>query len=245
MARKPQKGRSSSAPSRKRSEYAKAAKQTDGSRFVIVTQNNVEPEFPLGGRVSSTANVPALSALLSSDMFKKLVDMYDEFRIRSLRVKIVPQANQVSSTMAGNVSLETAFDRNGRLAVPLQAQGPNGDFAYWMEGASPVATYSSYQARQLLAYTNVAQMRTLAPAGATENFYMPTSYCRFLADLPDTTESYEVYAGGYQVGLAPYGFRPILIVGATSSTPAATKVPIPVRLEWTFDISVRGLRKAQ
>lgn len=187
MARKLQKRRSSSAPPRKRSEYAKAAKQTDGSRFVIVTQNNVEPEFPLGGKVSSTANVPALSALLSSDMFKKLVDMYDEFRIRSLRVKIVPQANQVSSTMAGNVSLETAFDRNGRLAVPLQAQGPDGDFIYWMEGASPVATYSSYQSRQLLAYTNVAQMRTLAPAGATESFYMPTSFCRFLADLSDTT----------------------------------------------------------
>lgn len=162
MARKAsKKGRSSSVPSRKRSEYAKANRQTDGSRFVIVTQNTITPEFAAGATVATSGYVSAMTALMHSDMFVKLTKMYDEFRIRSLRVKIVPQASQIGAAYAGSMSLETAFDRNGRLAIPIGVNG--GNQLFWVEHPSPITTYSSYQSRQLVAYSNVSQMRTLAP----------------------------------------------------------------------------------
>ena len=244
MARKAAKKRSSSVPSRKRSEYAKANRQTDGSRFVIVTQDIIKPTFISGETVAVPESISAMFSLLGSDMFLKLMNMYDEFRIRSLRVKIIPQALSVANATAGNISLETAFDRNGKLAIPVYVL--NGDQKFWIERSSALDTYSSYQARQLLAYTNVSQMRTLAPSGATESFYLPTSYCSFLASLkneePDVVLK-QIYEGGYQIGLSPYGFRPVLLVGASSTSPVGANFQVPVRLEWSFDISVRGLRK--
>lgn len=246
MARKAsKKGRSSSVPSRKRSEYAKANRQTDGSRFVIVTQDTISPTFSDGAVVATPGYVSAMSSLLNSDMFVKLTKMYDEFRIRSLRVKIVPQATQVGAAYAGNIALETAFDRNGRLAMDVGVtDGAHPHF--WLEKPAPLSSYSSFQSRQLLAYTNVAQMRTLAPSGATESFYLPTSYCTFLMFVGQEgihPNLKDVHEKGYQIGLVPYGFRPVLCIGASSTTPVANGLAVPVRLEWSFDISVRGLRK--
>jgi len=56
------------------------------------------------------ARLPALAVLLQNPMFRQLMDMYDEFRIQSFRVKITPA---VTLSADKNLMLHSAFDRNG------------------------------------------------------------------------------------------------------------------------------------
>jgi len=62
------------------------------------------------------ARLPALAVLLQNPMFRQLMDMYDEFRIQSFRVKITPA---VTLSADKNLMLHSAFDRNGMFKMEL------------------------------------------------------------------------------------------------------------------------------
>lgn len=51
-------------------------------------------------------------AMLESQMGQQLTEMYDEFRIKSFKAKIM----LILGTSTGQFQLHTAFDRNGKLA---------------------------------------------------------------------------------------------------------------------------------
>lgn len=95
----------------KRSEYAKARKQMDGSRFVIMGNLQMEINVDSGQTVGPVKPVSALYNLMQSEMFKQVCDMYDEFRIKSMKVKIMPM--QTTNLPSGQLVVNTAWDRNG------------------------------------------------------------------------------------------------------------------------------------
>lgn len=110
-------------------QYRKAAKQLDGSRFVIMAQQG-GATAPMGLTIAGNQSMSpplhlnALTALIASDMGQQICSMYDEFRIRSCKCKIYPTiANTFTST--GQFQLHTAWDRNGSLQIfyPTESDG--------------------------------------------------------------------------------------------------------------------------
>lgn len=69
------------------------------------------------------ARIPALAVLLQNPMFRQLMDMYDEFRIQSFRVKITPA---VTLSADKNIMLHSAFDRNGMFKMERGKVEPGG-----------------------------------------------------------------------------------------------------------------------
>lgn len=85
-------------------QYRKAAKQLDGSRFIVMAQQGgAANAMGLGIQAQNYISPPlhcnALSAFISSDMGQQICSMYDEFRIKSCKVKIYPTiANTFTTT---------------------------------------------------------------------------------------------------------------------------------------------------
>lgn len=68
--------------------------------------------------------------------------MYDEFRIRSCKVKITPILT--NAVVTGNLTMHSAWDRNGSLMrIALADDGGHLVHATFNEGAHDLRTYSS------------------------------------------------------------------------------------------------------
>ena len=70
--------------------------------------------------VGPVAPISALYNLMQSEMFKQVCDMYDEFRIKSMKVKIMPM--QTTNLPSGQLVINTAWDRNGNHTHPTDLQ---------------------------------------------------------------------------------------------------------------------------
>lgn len=133
----------------KRSEYAKAAKQMDGSRFVIMTQYTDNLTMAQGASCGTIIPCNALYRLTDADMFTQVCAMYDEFRIKSMKVKICPM--QTTMLPSGQIQINTAWDRNGQYLCQYWDQA--GNMGYKLEQTAPqITTYSSYSSKPLLQY---------------------------------------------------------------------------------------------
>lgn len=145
-------------------QYRKAAKQLDGSRFVVMAQRGVQGEnitltipVPQQGNgpnfVSDPQRFNALTTMLASEMGQQVCNMYDEFRIRSCKVKITPILT--NAVMTGNLTMHSAWDRNGSLMrIALRDEGGATVYAQFNEGAHDLRTYSSLQSKHLQQFQN-------------------------------------------------------------------------------------------
>lgn len=195
-----------------------------------------------------------MTALVSTEMFQQIYRMYDEFRIRSLRVKITPTGNALSTTAANTCNIITAFDRNGLFAygdvTSLYLEHPNAQRNGLSIPFPTLMSYSSKQSKQLLTYQTSSVSRNLAAAGGPDSFFFPTAFGNFLkVELTMAQGAFwqDLVVSGYSPsGVAPHGFMPSLLIGidGNGATAASDRI-FPVRIDWEFDVVVRGLRQQQ
>lgn len=248
--------RSKSAPSNKRSEYARARKQLDGSKFIVVTNTEAECLIPGEAASSTVAVCPAMNCLVRTEMFQQIQRMYDEFRIRSLRVKITAVTGAGLGSSANTCNMITAFDRNGFFMFT----DPSGIYReHYVDPATYIPqvslgtlmSYSSKQTKQLLMYQSSATSRSIAAAGGPDSFFFPTEFGKFLQanNLPvgQAKMVQDLINNGYNPsGVAPHGFMPTLLIGVDGNGATVTSNrEIQFRLDWEFDVVVRGLRQQQ
>lgn len=74
--------------------------------------------------------------------------MYDEVKIRSVRVKIIPDSSLLGA-MSTQISVNTAFDRNGFMRY-LYSDGTHGYSGLEDPAFAQVKTYSSCMTKNLL-----------------------------------------------------------------------------------------------
>lgn len=117
--------------------------------------------------------------MLASEMGQQVCNMYDEFRIRSCKVKITPVLG--NAVVTGNLTLNTAWDRNGSLhREAFFNDGNMATYAEFNEGAHDLRTYSSLQSKHLLQFQNGSISRMISAAGMPDTLWYPTSYARSL-----------------------------------------------------------------
>jgi len=105
-------------------------------------------------------------------MFTQVCTMYDEFRIRSVKIKLAPM--QATAVPSGQLSIATCWDRNGKYVARTWTNA--GQFGYKTEQDGPqIATYSSFSNKPLLQYQSGVIHKSLAAAGFPDNLWMPTS----------------------------------------------------------------------
>lgn len=105
-------------------------------------------------------------------MFTQVCSMYDEFRIRSMKLKVTPM--QTSLLPSGQLVLNTCWDRNGRYKQEYWMN--DGGRGYKTEDASPqISSYSSFTSKPLLQYQSGVVYKTLSAAGFPDNLWMPCS----------------------------------------------------------------------
>ena len=112
--------------------------------------------------------------------------MYDEFRIKSMKVKIMPM--QTTNLPNGQLVINTAWDRNGIYKKTYFSTA--GAIGECNEGIIAgglfdinVPTYSSFQSKPLLQYQSGVMHKTIAAAGFPDNLFMPTSVSRMATSV--------------------------------------------------------------
>lgn len=142
---------------------------------IPVPPNNAAPP----NYVSDPQRFNALTIMLASEMGQQVCNMYDEFRIRSCKVKITPILT--NAVVTGNLTMHSAWDRNGSLMrISLADDGGAAVYATFNEGAHDLRTYSSLQSKHLLQFQNGSIARTIAAAGMPDTLWYPTAYARSL-----------------------------------------------------------------
>lgn len=152
------------------------------------------------------ARIPALAVLLQNPMFRQLMDMYDEFRIQSFRVKITPA---VTLSADKNLMLHSAFDRNGVFKMHRGKVEAGGQMLSFSEAPDEINSYSSLVSKQILQFQSGSLHRNLAASGPTEKMFFPTLYSSYLLHAKDHAADNPMgidILSGYQYGVAPHGF---------------------------------------
>lgn len=107
--------------------------------------------------------------------------MYDEFRIKSCRVKIYPVIGNGLTT--GLLQIHSAWDRNGSLFIQYhENEADMATYGQFREPDTSIKTYSSLMTKPLLMYQSGSISRNLAAAGTPDNLWWPTSIA--LAQIP-------------------------------------------------------------
>lgn len=121
--------------------------------------------------------------LSKSEFYANYANMYDEFKIDRIKVKLLPTAWTVSTGAAyKNVTVYTAWDRSGLSKEQVQvnvagvlnnatsigtATGDNSDGIYCIVGED-ITTYSSSESRTVNPNTNTSIVRWLNPKTMAE-----------------------------------------------------------------------------
>lgn len=88
-------------------------------------------------------------------MGTQLAGMYDEFRVKSFKAKIM----LVLGENSGQYQLHSAFDRNGKLAEFIYSHNEDGTMIPFRESQSSIMTYSSLQTKQIVQYQSGTILR--------------------------------------------------------------------------------------
>lgn len=182
--------------SRRKRYYGKkkaAAQQRQKGRFVIkstqygyiqidpygfVDQNRTQPNY--GG----TAAISCYKNLLASNYFASLVKMYDQFRLDSCKIRIVPTQSVLLQGQKQSLFI-SAIDRNG-LTTPSKCPS-----------FSEIASYSSafQKAINLDASTWSTARKVYASTIQEKGFYIPTSQIQTQEGAPITQDGANIFDG--------------------------------------------------
>lgn len=166
----------------------KAAKQqADQSTFTINIPTNIScfskksQNYQNTGHVYGVFPMNIYDYLRRSEFYNSYANMYDEFKIDRVKVKLLPTSWTVSTTSAyKNITLYTAWDRTGLSESQTNLElrnlrkednfiGQNGgdDGLYCIVGED-ITTYSSSESRTINPNTNTSITRWLNPKTMAE-----------------------------------------------------------------------------
>lgn len=195
---------SSSYSKRSYGQMKAAKQQADQASFVMniptqINVKNVEATLPDGKKVEvGTFPLNVYDLLRKSEFYQSYANMYDEFKIDNIKVKLIPTKYNVTVGDTNNAGYQsftvyTAWDRTGLNAKqlflrtdglynnnPIDPNKPNGpknrdyigkpgDFdGLYCIVGSDITTYSSAESRQVSVGQNSSIVRWLKPKTLSE-----------------------------------------------------------------------------
>lgn len=160
----------------------KAAKQqADNATFTINVPSKItsfmKSNTTLPGLVNETRTtgvypISIYDLLRRSEFFNNYANMYDEFKIDKIKVKLLPTAFTINTNGSyRNLTVYTAWDRTGLNSTQLYANidkiTPANNKIYCTVGED-ITTYSSAESRTVNPNTNTSITRWLNPKTITE-----------------------------------------------------------------------------
>ena len=174
----------------------KAAKQqADNAKVVLnvptqISCFNENKNFSIGGETETNQvgcyAMNIYDLLRKSEFYQSYANMYDEFKIENIKVKLIPVAFNVvagtNSTKYASLTVYTAWDRTGLSQEQVRLIGNNvgadsnvigttdegnADGLYCIVGDN-ITTYSSSESRQVQPGANCSIVRYLSPKTAAE-----------------------------------------------------------------------------